>query len=170
MVVWIRNCSLMRDCCLWGVGLRKGTFHLQVNIAHAALPLMTSNPKPRQLPRPSHQTPDPLGAGAEAGPHPRHHHHNGLQEVVSGDGLHFEWAEIASWSPSLNYWQLGVGGSSFCCYYYTVFPTSPTTLRINAYPLQIAITVCHFVPCEIPHEALCKTANFKVPLLHSFWL
>lgn len=77
MVVWIRNCTLMRDCCLQGVGLRKGTVHLWVNTAHTALSLMTSNPKPRQLPRPSIKTPDPQGAVAEAGPHPRHHHHNG---------------------------------------------------------------------------------------------
>ena len=53
MAVWIRNCTLMRDCCLQGVGIRKRTVHLQVNIAQAALSLMTSNPKPRQLPRPS---------------------------------------------------------------------------------------------------------------------
>lgn len=43
-----------------------------------------------------HQTPDPQGAVAEAGPHPRHHHHNGLPSIVSRDELQFEWAEIAS--------------------------------------------------------------------------
>lgn len=51
MVVWIRNCTLMRDCCLRGVDMRRGTVHLQVNIAQAAFSLMTRNPQWGQLPR-----------------------------------------------------------------------------------------------------------------------
>ena len=41
----------MRDCGLWGVGMRKGVVHLQVSIAQAAGSLLTSNPSRRQLPR-----------------------------------------------------------------------------------------------------------------------
>lgn len=70
MVVWIRNCTPVRDCCLRGVGMRRGTVHLRVSTAQAGVSLMTSNPKPRQLPGLHHQMPDPLGATEEARLHP----------------------------------------------------------------------------------------------------